>query len=315
MSYTGTKLGQDIRFKDPNKDILSSMKTPKIYKTTVSKQNIIILPIIRLWLNKKISELLEFEDETLVNLIINLIKSSNDKIEPKNIQYQISGFLGEKTYIFMKHFWKLLISVQESYLKNDSKIPEELIPFKEEQEKKNYISNSRKYEKNKEYKEYNYNDKYLNDNDFKEKTKKELKEALDYYKDKKRNRSKSRSKSHEKRKYYKSRSREKEYKSKDKDRKNYKRSRNHSSSNSSSFSDKKRKKDKDYIYYKRSQERKRKYSDYGYSLDDDYEYQKRNYYKRKDYKDKDDKYRDYYYKKDQDKSRSISSDSSETFKI
>ena len=141
MTYNGTKLGQDSRFKNPDKDILSSMKIPKIYKTTVSKNNLTILPIIKLWLNKKINDILEFEDETLANLIINLIKSSSEKIEPKNIQYQISGFLGENTYNFMKQFWKLLINVQELYIKDQNSIPEELIPFKEENEKeKNFIN-------------------------------------------------------------------------------------------------------------------------------------------------------------------------------
>ena len=135
MSYNGTKLGQDIRFKNPDKDTLLSMKTPKIFSTTVSKQNIIILPIIKLWLNQQIIEFLEFEDETLVNLIINLISSSTEKIDPKNMQYQISGFLGDKTYSFMKKFWKLLINVQECYLQ-DKRIPEELYILKEEDDKK-----------------------------------------------------------------------------------------------------------------------------------------------------------------------------------
>ena len=152
MAYNGTKLGQDSRFQNPDTKILSSMKTPKIYKTTVSKQNLIILPIIKLWLNKKINDVLEFEDETLANLIINLIKSSNEKIDPKNIQYQISGFLGDKTYSFMKQFWKLLINVQELFLK-DKTIPEDLIPLQEEYEKRRqfYQSNKRKIEKNEKY--------------------------------------------------------------------------------------------------------------------------------------------------------------------
>ena len=172
MSYTGTRLGQDIRFKDPDKNTLLSMKTPKIFETTVSKKNIIILPIIKLWLTQKIIELLEFEDETLVNLIINLINSSSDKIDPKNMQYQISGFLGDKTYSFMKKFWKLLISVQESYLQ-DKKIPDELRILKEEDDKKK--SMNKKLERYKEY-EDDLNEKDKNDNkyEYEDKTKIEL---------------------------------------------------------------------------------------------------------------------------------------------
>ena len=184
MSYTGTKLGQDIRFKDPDKGILSSMKTPKIFSTTVRKRNIIILPIIKLWLNKKIIELLEFEDETLVNLIINLISSSEEKIDPKKLQYQISGFLGDKTYSFMKQFWKLLINVQECYLQDESKIPDELIIFKIEYEKNK--QKNKHFERYREYHEddYNKNKKYenKNQNDYEDNTKIELMKVIDSYK-------------------------------------------------------------------------------------------------------------------------------------
>ena len=160
MAYNGTKLGQDSRFKNPDTKILSSMKTPKIYKTTVSKNNLTILPIIKLWLNKKISDILEFEDETLANLIINLIKSSKEKIDPKNIQYQISGFLGDNIFSFMKQFWKLLINVQELYLKDKKSIPEELIPFEEEYEKRKefYLNNKKKFVRNqKDFSDINCN--------------------------------------------------------------------------------------------------------------------------------------------------------------
>ena len=283
MSYTGTKLGQDIRFKNPDKGILLSMKTPKIFSTTVSKRNIIILPIIKLWLNKKIIELLEFEDETLVNLIINLISSSEEKIDPKKLQYQISGFLGDKTYSFMKQFWKLLINVQECYLQDESKIPDELIIFKIEYEKNK--QKNKKYERYREYYEddYNKNKKYenKNQNDYEDNTKIELMKVIDSYKNdekyKTRNKSRSRSRSrnrshhHHKRKY---RSRSREYeREKRKEREEYeykyksnsrskRRSRRKKSKSSSSMSNKKErnyKKERE-DYNNKEKDRRRKYS-------------------------------------------------------
>jgi len=312
MAYNGTKLGQDIRFKDPDKDILLSMKIPKIFSTTVSKQNIIILPIIKLWLTQQINEVLEFEDETLVNLIINIINSSNEKIDPKNIQYQISGFLGDKTYSFMKKFWKLLISVQECYLEDKLKIPTELIPFKIELDKK------QAYKKFGRYQEYennydNISNNINNINDNEDKTKIELMKVIDLYKDEEKNKNyrdkiRSRSISYEKRKY-RSRSRDKERERSDrsKSRRRHKRKRSKSSSR------KYRKEKEDYKYdycdYKKSKERKRKYSrDYSYSSSehyDDYEYHLKKY-KNKKYKEEN-KHKRY---------KSVSSsDSSETFKI
>ena len=321
MSYNGTKLGQDIRFKNPDKDTLLSMKTPKIFSTTVSKQNIIILPIIKLWLNQQIIEFLEFEDETLVNLIINLISSSTEKIDPKNMQYQISGFLGDKTYSFMKKFWKLLINVQECYLQDKLKIPSELIPLKIEYDKQ------QAYKKFDRYKEYENEDK----------TKKELMEIIDLYKkdekyknnfkykEKEKSRSRSRSHSYEKRKYQ-SRSRSREYR-KEKEKEEYKyksnskkrrhkrnRSKSLSSYSNSEKEQGKYRKYKDYEY--RHDNKRRKYSkNYSYrksnsNSDNEYDEYDYNYHIKKHQKNK-----NYNYKKDKRDKSISSSDSSETFKI
>ena len=314
MSYTGTKLGQDIRFKDPDKGILSSMKTPKIFSTTVSKRNIIILPIIKLWLNKKIIELLEFEDETLVNLIINLISSSEEKIDPKKLQYQISGFLGDKTYSFMKQFWKLLINVQECYLQDESKIPDELIIFKIEYEKNK--QKNKHFERYREYYEDDYNKNKIyenkNQNDYEDNTKIELMKVIDSYKNdekyktrnKSRSRSRNRSHHHHKRKY---RSRSREYeREKRKEREEYeykyksnsrskRRSRRKKSKSSSSMINKKErnyKKERE-DYNNKEKDRRRKYSKDSSSSSSIMGYD--------DYKKK--------------RNRSDSSDSSETFKI
>ena len=330
MSYTGTRLGQDIRFKDPDKNILLSMKTPKIFNTTVSKKNIIILPIIKLWLTQKIIELLEFEDETLVNLIINLINSSQEKIDPKNMQYQISGFLGDKTYSFMKKFWKLLINVQECYLQ-DKRIPEELYILKEEDDKKKAMN--KKFEKYKEYEDNNdkkekYNYKYDNKYEYEDKTKIELMKVIDSYKkdekNKIRNKSRSRSKSYEKRKH-KSRSRDHErkkekeeikeykYKSRSRSRKRNKRRSKSSSRSKSSYKERRIRKEReeyDY-YYRKNKSRKRKYSknysSSSSSISPDYDYHSSR-------RDKNKKEYDVH-KQRRDRSISSSSDSSETFKI
>ena len=330
MSYTGTRLGQDIRFKDPDKNILLSMKTPKIFNTTVSKKNIIILPIIKLWLTQKIIELLEFEDETLVNLIINLINSSQEKIDPKNMQYQISGFLGDKTYSFMKKFWKLLINVQECYLQ-DKRIPEELYILKEEDDKKKAMN--KKFEKYKEYEDNNdkkekYNNKYDNKYEYEDKTKIELMKVIDSYKkdekNKIRNKSRSKSKSYEKRNH-RSRSREHErkkekeevkefkYKSRSRSRKRNKRRSKSSSRSKSSYKERRNRKEReeyDY-YYRKNKSRKRKYSknysSSSSSISPDYDYYSSRRNKNKKEYDA--------HKQRRDRSISSSSDSSETFKI
>lgn len=323
MAYNGTKLGQDSRFKNPDNEILSSMKIPKIYKTTIKKENIVILPLIKLWVNKKINDMLEFEDETLTNLIINLIKSSNEKIDPKNIQYQISGFLGNNTYLFMKEFWKLLINVQELYMKDKNSIPEELIPFQEEYEKRKqfYQSNKRKNEKSiKDYDDYNnnsninYNRKEINyEEKIKDNNRRYKDEYLKYKKDdyeendKIYERNKDRSPSlktrneKEKEKYRdNSRNRQRRY-SRSRSRsisRDRSRSRNRSKSRRIRYKSKSRSRnrnnkrsEKNYYRYKedykyrRSKERRRNYSDDNASYYSNKSYESRNHRKNRNEKE------------------------------
>ena len=81
------------------------------------------------WIEKKLNDILGFDDDCLCSYIINLIDECDELIEPKKIQYAITGFLDNKTYEFMQEFWKILISAQ----KTPDGIPRELIEEKKEE--------------------------------------------------------------------------------------------------------------------------------------------------------------------------------------
>ena len=203
--YKGTNVNQDGRFMNADKKLIEKMETPPEYKIQIHKSKI-NLSIIKSWINKKLNDILGFEDEALTNYIINLIEEYDDIIDPKNIQYSITGFLDDKTYSFMEEFWKILISAQNTI----NGIPDELI----EEKKKEIIKDvHNKYKKMKFLddligkKEIN-----INSNLYKENEKDNYSESKKY----KRNKDKYRENSRDK--YYRESSGEKYYRDRSRDK-------------------------------------------------------------------------------------------------
>ena len=54
---------------------------------------------------------LGFEDDVCIGLIMNLLEDNED---PKKIYVELSGFLEDGTFKFMKKLWTMLVSAQES---------------------------------------------------------------------------------------------------------------------------------------------------------------------------------------------------------
>lgn len=126
--FKGTSINQDGRFINKDKKLIEKIDFPPEYSTQINK-NKLNLEIIKSWVDKKLTDILGFEDECLCSYIINLIDEYEEYIDPKKIHYAITGFLDNKTYTFMQDFWKLLISAQ----KTPDGIPRELIEEKKEE--------------------------------------------------------------------------------------------------------------------------------------------------------------------------------------
>ncbi|KAJ3153773.1 hypothetical protein HDU86_005106 [Geranomyces michiganensis] len=107
--FKGTSAEQDQRFGDKQKKLLKSMKFPKIFDSKVDMKKV-NMTVIRPWVTAKIVEMVGFEDDVLIEFVFNLLEA--DKVDPRAMQIEISGFLESNAPAFMKDLWGLLVSAQ-----------------------------------------------------------------------------------------------------------------------------------------------------------------------------------------------------------
>jgi len=156
------------------KKLLRTTKFPEEFETKVSMSKV-KLDVMLPWISQKITQYLGFEDEVVVGYVeatlrafflspsprllfsvlrllssfaVPLLRRSvpfvqsqlqGDKVDPKQMQLYLTGFLEKHTSTFMKELWALLLSAQESPLGIPSefleKKKEEIRLKKEEQER------------------------------------------------------------------------------------------------------------------------------------------------------------------------------------
>ncbi|KEH30184.1 SR-rich pre-mRNA splicing activator [Medicago truncatula] len=124
--FRGTSADQDTRFSNKQAKLLKSQKfAPELeHLVDMTKVN---MDVMRPWITRKVTELLGFEDEVLINFIHGLLEAK--KVNGKEIQIQITGFMEKNTGKFMKELWTLLLSAQ----KNASGVPQQFLDAKEEE--------------------------------------------------------------------------------------------------------------------------------------------------------------------------------------
>ncbi|KAE9620474.1 hypothetical protein Lal_00019956 [Lupinus albus] len=134
--FRGTSADQDTRFSNKQAKLLKSQKFPPELEHLVD-MNKVNMEVMKPWIAKRVTELLGFEDEVLINFIHGLL----DKKEAngKEVQIQITGFMEKNTGKFMKELWTLLLSAQ----KNASGIPQQFLDAKEEELRKKKAENDR----------------------------------------------------------------------------------------------------------------------------------------------------------------------------
>ncbi|XP_020255723.1 PWI domain-containing protein C825.05c-like isoform X4 [Asparagus officinalis] len=74
------------------------------------------MDVIRPWIATRVTELLGFEDEVLINFVYGLLED----VDGKKIQIQLTGFVEKNTGKFMKELWGLLLSVQNNVIGDSS---------------------------------------------------------------------------------------------------------------------------------------------------------------------------------------------------
>ncbi|XP_031487782.1 uncharacterized protein LOC116255848 isoform X2 [Nymphaea colorata] len=127
--FRGTSADQDTRFSNKEAKLLKSQKFAPELEHTVDMTKV-KLDVIRPWIANRVTELLGFEDEVLINFIFGLLDGKD--VDGKQIQIQLTGFMEKNTGKFMKELWSLLVSAQ----KNISGVPQQFLDAKEEEAKK-----------------------------------------------------------------------------------------------------------------------------------------------------------------------------------
>ncbi|ONK64592.1 uncharacterized protein A4U43_C07F27700 [Asparagus officinalis] len=88
------------------------------------------MDVIRPWIATRVTELLGFEDDVLINFIYGLLE--RHEVDGKKIQIQLTGFMEKNTGKFMKELWGLLLSTKN----NVSGVSQQFLDAKEEETKR-----------------------------------------------------------------------------------------------------------------------------------------------------------------------------------
>ncbi|XP_048137302.1 serine/arginine repetitive matrix protein 1 isoform X2 [Rhodamnia argentea] len=95
------------------------------------------MDVMKPWIATRVTELLGFEDEVLINFIYGLLDGK--EVNGKEVQIQLTGFMEKNTGKFMKELWTLLLSAQ----KNTSGVPQQFLDAKEEESRKKQVEANR----------------------------------------------------------------------------------------------------------------------------------------------------------------------------
>uniref|UniRef100_A0A8C9WNK0 Serine/arginine repetitive matrix protein 1 n=1 Tax=Scleropages formosus TaxID=113540 RepID=A0A8C9WNK0_SCLFO len=129
----GTSAEQDNRFSNKQKKLLKQLKFAECLekKVDMTKVN---LEVIKPWITQRVTEILGFEDDVVIEFIFNQLEEKNP--DSKMMQINLTGFLnGKNAREFMRDLWPLLLSAQE----NIAGIPSAFLEQKKEEIKQRQL--------------------------------------------------------------------------------------------------------------------------------------------------------------------------------
>ncbi|KAL9266308.1 Serine/arginine repetitive matrix protein 1-like protein, partial [Drosera capensis] len=150
--FRGTSADQDTRFSNKQAKLLKTQKFAPELEHLVDTSKV-EMDVMKPWIADRVTELLGFEDEVLINFIYGLLEAK--EVNGKEVQIQLTGFMEKHTSRFMKELWGLLLSAQQ----NASGVPQRFLDAKEEETRKrkeesDRIVNEIQKRKEKEHKEH-----------------------------------------------------------------------------------------------------------------------------------------------------------------
>ncbi|KAH7837085.1 hypothetical protein Vadar_009342 [Vaccinium darrowii] len=127
--FRGTSADQDTRFSNKQAKLMKSQKFAPELENLVDMTKV-KMDVMRPWIANRVTELLGFEDEVLINFIYGLLDGK--VVNGKEVQISLTGFMEKNTGKFMKELWMLLLSAE----KNASGVPQQFLDAKEEETRK-----------------------------------------------------------------------------------------------------------------------------------------------------------------------------------
>jgi len=126
--YRGTSADQDTRFGDKTKKLMKTLKFSDHLNEPVDMRKV-KLDAMKPWIHEKLTEILGFEDDVVIDYAINQLEETNHP-DPKAVQINLTGFLNAKNArTFMAELWPMLVSAT----KNPHGIPDKLIELKRQE--------------------------------------------------------------------------------------------------------------------------------------------------------------------------------------
>ncbi|WVR04950.1 hypothetical protein IAU60_001962 [Kwoniella sp. DSM 27419] len=111
----GTNAQQDSRFKDKEAASIKATKFPKHFNEKVDLRKV-NLSVLRGWIAQKVTELIKFEDDVVVEYVFGMLEDRDKPIpDPRKMQVSLVGFMDKHgAAAFMDALWSLLLSAQST---------------------------------------------------------------------------------------------------------------------------------------------------------------------------------------------------------
>lgn len=110
----GTSIDQDSRYFNQDKKLLASMSFPASFDERVDLAKV-QLEVVNQWVAERLTQLLGFEDDIVVAMVVNLLEpKADERLDPRRLQLALTGFLAKDAAAFTQELWALLLSAQAS---------------------------------------------------------------------------------------------------------------------------------------------------------------------------------------------------------
>jgi len=113
--YRGTTADQDTRFGDKTKKLMKTLKFSDQLNEPVDMRKV-KLDAMKPWIHEKLTEILGFEDDVVIDYAINQLEETNHP-DPKAVQINLTGFLNAKVTKNFRISRKVLILLIYSHLR------------------------------------------------------------------------------------------------------------------------------------------------------------------------------------------------------